>query len=81
MTSIEPAGVAQGKINDICVFKGSGLMMLALDCSEITSHFLPALGPAPKWCSYLESLTVRFCKKSPFCCLFIICCESMVLDL
>lgn len=56
MTSIEPTG---GKINDICVFRESGLILLALDSSQIPSYFIPALGPAPKWCSYLENLTVR----------------------
>ncbi|XP_027065302.2 uncharacterized protein [Coffea arabica] len=54
MTSIEPTA---GKINDLCVFGGSGLMLLALDSSQIPSYFVPALGPAPKWCSYLENLT------------------------
>lgn len=57
MTSIEPTA---GAINDICIFNGSGLMLLALDCSQIPSYFLPALGPAPKWCSNLENLTVCF---------------------
>ena len=55
MTSIEPTA---GAINDMCVFRESGLMLLALDTSQIPSYFLPALGPAPKWCSYLENLTV-----------------------
>lgn len=55
MTSIEPAA---GNINDLCVFSESGLMLLALDSSQIPSYFIPALGPAPKWCSYLENLTV-----------------------
>nr|GMC90348.1 nucleolar protein 10 [Ipomoea batatas] len=54
MTSIEPTG---GRINDICVFSGTGLMLVALDSSQIPSYFIPALGPAPKWCSYLENLT------------------------
>ncbi|KAJ4958993.1 hypothetical protein NE237_026104 [Protea cynaroides] len=54
MTSIEPTA---GTINDICVFRESGLMLLALDCSQIPSYFIPALGPAPKWCSYLENIT------------------------
>ncbi|XP_042060684.1 nucleolar protein 10-like [Salvia splendens] len=54
MTSIEPSA---GKINDICIFKDSGLILLALDSSQIPSFFIPALGPAPKWCSYLENLT------------------------
>uniref|UniRef100_A0A1J3J997 Nucleolar protein 10 n=1 Tax=Noccaea caerulescens TaxID=107243 RepID=A0A1J3J997_NOCCA len=54
MTSIEPTG---GGINDICVFPGSGLMLLALDSSLIPSYYIPELGPAPKWCSPLENLT------------------------
>ncbi|GMH01582.1 hypothetical protein Nepgr_003421 [Nepenthes gracilis] len=54
LTSIEPSA---GAVNDICVFRESGLMLLALDCSQIPSYFIPALGPAPKWCSYLENLT------------------------
>lgn len=55
MTSIEPT---TGTINDICTFPGSGLMLLALDCSQIPSYFIPDLGPAPNWCSYLQNLTV-----------------------
>ncbi|XP_051138848.1 uncharacterized protein LOC127256742 [Andrographis paniculata] len=54
MTSIEPAA---GKINDTCIFKDSGLILLALESSQIPSYFIPALGPAPKWCSYLENMT------------------------
>ncbi|KAK9740743.1 hypothetical protein RND81_03G057300 [Saponaria officinalis] len=54
VTSIEPT---RGAINDICVFKESGLILLALDSSQIPPYFIPALRPAPKWCSYLENLT------------------------
>ncbi|KAK9740742.1 hypothetical protein RND81_03G057200 [Saponaria officinalis] len=54
VTSIEPTG---GAINDICVFKESRLILLALDSSQIPPYFIPALGPAHKWCSYLENLT------------------------
>lgn len=53
MTSIEPTGT----INDVCVFRESGLMFLALDGSQIPAYFVPALGPAPKWCTHLENLT------------------------
>lgn len=55
MTSIEPNS---GIINDICVFHESGLMLLALDNGQIPAYFIPAFGPAPKWCSYLENFTV-----------------------
>ncbi|XP_050363079.1 uncharacterized protein LOC126781984 [Argentina anserina] len=54
MTSIEPTA---GAINDLCTFPSSGLMLLALDCSQIPSFFIPELGPAPNWCSYLQNLT------------------------
>lgn len=51
MTSIEPAA---GTINDICVFDDTGLILLALDSSQIPAYFLPALGPAPKWSPRLQ---------------------------
>ncbi|XP_047316243.1 nucleolar protein 10 [Impatiens glandulifera] len=54
MTNIEPTA---GSINDVCIFNGSGLVLLGLDCNQIPSYFIPSLGPAPKWCSYLENLT------------------------
>jgi hypothetical protein len=55
LTSIEPT---TGAINDVCTFPGSGLILLALDSSQIPSYFIPSLGPAPKWCSSLENFTV-----------------------
>uniref|UniRef100_A0A0E0L794 Uncharacterized protein n=1 Tax=Oryza punctata TaxID=4537 RepID=A0A0E0L794_ORYPU len=61
MTSIEPDG---GTINDVCVFRNSGLMLLALDNSQIPAHFIPALGPAPKWCSHLDNLTEEMEEKT-----------------
>lgn len=51
MTSIEPAA---GTINDICVFNDTGLILLALDSSQIPAYYLPALGPAPKWSPRLQ---------------------------
>ncbi|KAJ3691168.1 hypothetical protein LUZ61_020332 [Rhynchospora tenuis] len=54
MAKVESSGAT---INDVCIFRNSGLLLLALDNGQIPAHFLPALGPAPKWCSYLENLT------------------------
>ncbi|CAN6484882.1 unnamed protein product [Victoria cruziana] len=54
MAGVEPTS---GTINDVCVFGESGLLLLALEGSQIPAYFIPALGPAPKWCSYLEHLT------------------------
>ncbi|XP_024523152.1 nucleolar protein 10 [Selaginella moellendorffii] len=54
ITNIEPPN---GHINDVCVFPNSGLIFVAVDNTQIPAYFIPALGPAPKWCSYLENLT------------------------
>jgi ribosome biogenesis protein ENP2 len=37
-------------LNDFCVQSGSGLVMTANEGSPMGAYFLPALGPAPKWC-------------------------------
>lgn len=52
-TNMEPAE----DINDVCVWKDSGLIMAGCDTSRIQAYFVPALGPAPRWCSFLENLT------------------------
>jgi len=46
-----------GKINDMCIWPGSGLIMLAMESPVINTFFVPSLGPAPKWCSFIEDLT------------------------
>ena len=35
----------------------SGLLMMAGEQSRIMTYFVPQLGPAPSWCSYLDNLT------------------------
>ena len=52
-TSITPAR----DINDIHHIPGTGLMLLANEGIKMTTYFVPQLGPAPKWCSFLENLT------------------------
>jgi ribosome biogenesis protein ENP2 len=44
-------------LNDVCVLKGSGLIFLGGEQSKVTSYFIPSLGPAPQWCSFLDNLT------------------------
>eukprot|EP00873_Tetraselmis_striata_P029749 jgi/Tetstr1/450013/TSEL_037060.t1 len=53
-TSIEPS---DGDINDICVFRNSGLIFAGCDAKRVEAYFVPTLGPAPRWCSFLEGLT------------------------
>ncbi|KAI8986709.1 WD40-repeat-containing domain protein [Trametes punicea] len=52
-TSITPAN----DINDVHHIPNSGLLLLANEGIQMTSYFIPQLGPAPKWCSFLENLT------------------------
>ncbi|KAI7845268.1 hypothetical protein COHA_001310 [Chlorella ohadii] len=53
-TNIEPG---DADINDVCIWPRSGLIMVGCDSARMRAYFVPGLGPAPKWCSFLESLT------------------------
>ncbi len=45
------------EINDVGLYPGSGLVFLALESTKIGTYFVPSLGIAPKWCSFLENMT------------------------
>ncbi|KAI9024086.1 WD40-repeat-containing domain protein [Hyaloraphidium curvatum] len=53
LTSIEPPN----DINDLCVVEESGLILVANEGVQIQSYYVPALGPAPRWCAFLDNLT------------------------
>ncbi|GJP45259.1 hypothetical protein CLOM_g4670 [Closterium sp. NIES-68] len=55
VTSVEPT--EPGGINDACVMRGSGLIVTAMDSPRMQAYFIPSLGPAPRWCSFLENIT------------------------
>ncbi|CCD70432.1 NUC153 domain-containing protein [Caenorhabditis elegans] len=44
-------------LNDFCRFPNSGMFFFANEAPKMLQYFIPQLGPAPKWCSYLENLT------------------------
>jgi ribosome biogenesis protein ENP2 len=44
-------------LNDIHHVPGSGLLLCANEGIQMSSFFVPQLGPAPKWCSFLENIT------------------------
>jgi ribosome biogenesis protein ENP2 len=44
-------------INDIAIYQDSGLVFAALETERLGAYFIPALGPAPRWCHFLDSLT------------------------
>eukprot|EP00123_Amoebidium_parasiticum_P006757 comp17635_c0_seq1/m.17381 comp17635_c0_seq1/g.17381 ORF comp17635_c0_seq1/g.17381 comp17635_c0_seq1/m.17381 type:complete len:668 (-) comp17635_c0_seq1:63-2066(-) len=52
-TSIEPSA----DINDVCVAEGSGLIMTANEDKDMNAYYIPDLGPAPKWCHFLDNIT------------------------
>jgi ribosome biogenesis protein ENP2 len=55
----------QGDINDVCVWPNSGLLMLGCDAVKVGAYFIPSLGPAPRWCSFLEGLTEEMEEAAP----------------
>lgn len=52
-TSVEPSS----DINDLCVYPDSGLVFMATESPKMLVYYIPSLGPAPRWCSFLDNLT------------------------
>ncbi|KAI8344326.1 WD40-repeat-containing domain protein [Chlamydoabsidia padenii] len=52
-TSIEP----ETDINDVCMVGDSGLLFTAQEGIQMGAYYIPQLGPAPAWASFLENLT------------------------
>lgn len=52
-TSIE----ASTEFNNLCVVPKTGLFFIANENTKIQTYYIPTLGPAPKWASFLDSLT------------------------
>ncbi|KAI9752020.1 MAG: hypothetical protein M4579_005793 [Chaenotheca gracillima] len=52
-TSVEPAV----DLNSVTWCKDSGMLLTANEGREQHAFFIPQLGPAPKWCSFLDNLT------------------------
>lgn len=52
-TSMEPTV----DINDIAHVPDSGLFFFANEGQPMHTYYIPSIGPAPKWCSFLENLT------------------------
>ncbi|XP_054011810.1 nucleolar protein 10 [Hylaeus anthracinus] len=52
-TSIE----AQNDFNDMCVIPNTGMFVIANENTKMQTYYIPSLGPAPYWCSFLDNLT------------------------
>uniref|UniRef100_A0A915PTH2 Nucleolar protein 10 n=1 Tax=Setaria digitata TaxID=48799 RepID=A0A915PTH2_9BILA len=44
-------------LSDFCRYPDSGLFFFANEAPKMLQYFVPAIGTAPKWCSYLETVT------------------------
>ena len=53
VTAVEPPT----RINDTVILPNTGLAFLALEQEKMQTYFIPRLGPAPRWCSFLDNLT------------------------
>ncbi|KAI9717442.1 MAG: hypothetical protein M1828_007204 [Chrysothrix sp. TS-e1954] len=51
-TSVEPAV----DLHSVAWFPSSGMLLTANEGREQHSFFVPQLGPAPKWCSFLDNI-------------------------
>ncbi|KAM9842055.1 nucleolar protein 10 [Aulostomus maculatus] len=52
-SSLQP----QANINDVCIYPHSGMLFTANEDPKMNTFYIPALGPAPRWCSFLDNLT------------------------
>lgn len=52
-TSMEPSV----DINDVAYVKDSGMFLMANEGMPMHAFYVPNLGPAPKWCSFLDNIT------------------------
>ncbi|KAI5704453.1 hypothetical protein M8J75_005469 [Diaphorina citri] len=47
----------QTQFNNLCHIPESGMMFIANENKKILTYYIPSLGPAPKWCGFLDNLT------------------------
>lgn len=51
--SLEP----DADINHVCIMGNSGVLAAACDAPRVRAYYAPTLGPAPKWCAFLDTYT------------------------
>lgn len=52
-TAIQP----EKDLNSFCTIPGTGMLFLTNEGQKVQPYFIPALGPAPRWCAYLDQIT------------------------
>ncbi|XP_036321787.1 nucleolar protein 10 [Rhagoletis pomonella] len=43
--------------NDFCTIPDTGIFFLAQEDVKMLTYYVPSMGPAPRWCSFLDNLT------------------------
>ncbi|XP_067625573.1 nucleolar protein 10 [Eurosta solidaginis] len=43
--------------NDFCTIPETGMFFLAQEDIKMLTYYVPSMGPAPRWCSFLDNLT------------------------
>jgi ribosome biogenesis protein ENP2 len=60
-TSVEPAV----DINSVAWCKNSGMLLTANEGKQQHAFLIPQLGPAPKWCSFLDNMVEEMAEEAP----------------
>jgi ribosome biogenesis protein ENP2 len=60
-TSVEPAV----DLNSVAWCKGSGMLLTANEGKQQHAFFIPQLGPAPKWCGFLDNMVEEMAEEAP----------------
>lgn len=47
---------SEAELNEFTVYPESGLMFMANEQPKLQVHYVPSLGPAPRWCSFLDNI-------------------------
>jgi ribosome biogenesis protein ENP2 len=48
---------SQSNFNDFCTIPDTGMFFFAQEDVKMQTFYVPSLGPAPRWCSFLDNLT------------------------
>lgn len=52
-TAIQP----DKDLNSFCVLPGTGMILVTNEGQKVQPYYIPTLGPAPRWCSFLDQIT------------------------
>lgn len=47
----------ESQFNDFCTIPNTGITFFAQENAKMLTYYIPNMGPAPRWCSFLDNLT------------------------